>query len=77
MPASALRRPDCLFTSTAAVPDGDAHVGTQVPRAQAQAILVCGADIRIIRTPVRAPRANTIAERWIDTHCAANASTTS
>ena len=24
-----------------------------------------GADIRIIRTPVRAPRANAIAERWI------------
>ena len=26
-----------------------------------------GADIRIIRTPVRAPRANAIAERWIGT----------
>ena len=26
-----------------------------------------GADIRIIRTPVRATRANAIAERWIDT----------
>jgi putative transposase len=25
------------------------------------------ADIRIIRTPVRAPRANAIAERWIGT----------
>ena len=35
-----------------------------------------GADIRIIRTPVRAPRANAIAERWIGP-CAANASTTS
>jgi transposase InsO family protein len=26
-----------------------------------------GADIRVIRTPVRAPRANAIAERWIGT----------
>ena len=26
-----------------------------------------GADIRIIRTPVQAPRANAIAERWIGT----------
>jgi putative transposase len=26
-----------------------------------------GADIRIVRTPVRAPRANAIAERWIGT----------
>src|SRR5689334_5214155 len=26
-----------------------------------------GADIRIIRTPTRAPRANAIAERWIGT----------
>ena len=26
-----------------------------------------GADIRIIRTPVRTPRANAIAERWIGT----------
>ncbi|GAA5149891.1 hypothetical protein GCM10023321_14440 [Pseudonocardia eucalypti] len=26
-----------------------------------------GADVRIIRTPVRAPRANAIAERWIGT----------
>ena len=26
-----------------------------------------GADIRIIRTPIRAPRANAIAERWIGT----------
>jgi putative transposase len=26
-----------------------------------------GADIRIIRTPVRAPRANAIVERWIGT----------
>jgi transposase InsO family protein len=26
-----------------------------------------GADIRIIRSPVRAPRANAIAERWIGT----------
>jgi transposase InsO family protein len=26
-----------------------------------------GADIRIIRTPARAPRANAIAERWIGT----------
>jgi putative transposase len=34
------------------------------------------ADIRTIRSPVRAPRANAIAERWIGT-CAANASTTS
>ena len=32
-----------------------------------------GADIRIIRSPVRAPRANAIAERWIGP-CAANAS---
>jgi putative transposase len=35
-----------------------------------------GADIRIINTPVRAPSANAIAERFIGT-CAANASTTS
>jgi transposase InsO family protein len=27
--------------------------------------VVAGADIRIIRTPVRAPQANAIAERWI------------
>jgi hypothetical protein len=26
-----------------------------------------GADIRVIRTPVRAPRANAIVERWIGT----------
>ena len=26
-----------------------------------------GADIRIVRTPARAPRANAIAERWIGT----------
>jgi len=26
-----------------------------------------GADIRIIRTPIRAPRANAVAERWIGT----------
>jgi putative transposase len=35
-----------------------------------------GADIRIIRTPVRAPRANAIAERW-PAPCAAKASTSS
>jgi putative transposase len=29
--------------------------------------VLSGADIRIIRTPVRAPRANAIAERWIGT----------
>ena len=29
--------------------------------------MFAGADIRIIRTPVRAPRANAIAERWIGT----------
>ncbi len=29
--------------------------------------VLAGADIRIIRTPVRAPRANAIAERWIGT----------
>jgi putative transposase len=29
--------------------------------------IFAGADIRIIHTPVRAPRANTIAERWIGT----------
>ena len=34
-----------------------------------------GADIRIIRTPVRAPRANAIAESG-SVPCAANASTT-
>jgi putative transposase len=34
-----------------------------------------GADIAIIRTPVRAPRANAIAKRFIGS-CAANASTT-
>jgi transposase InsO family protein len=28
-----------------------------------------GTDIRIIRTPVRAPRANAIVERWIGTLC--------
>jgi hypothetical protein len=35
-----------------------------------------GADTHTIRIPVRAPRANAIAERWI-APCAANASTTS
>jgi transposase InsO family protein len=30
-------------------------------------VVFAGADIRIIRTPVRAPRANAIAERWIGT----------
>jgi hypothetical protein len=34
------------------------------------------AEIRVIRAPVRAPRANAIAERWIGTLRAANASTT-
>jgi transposase InsO family protein len=29
--------------------------------------VLAGADIRIIRTPVRAPRANAIVERWIGT----------
>jgi transposase InsO family protein len=29
--------------------------------------VLAGADIRIVRTPVRAPRANVIAERWIGT----------
>jgi putative transposase len=29
--------------------------------------VLAAAGIRIIRTPVRAPRANAIAERWIDT----------
>ena len=29
--------------------------------------MFAGADIRIIRTPIRAPRANAIAERWIGT----------
>jgi putative transposase len=38
--------------------------------------VLTGADIRIIRTPVRAPRANAISERFIGT-CAANASTIS
>jgi hypothetical protein len=33
------------------------------------------ADVSIIRTPVRAPRANAIAKRWIGT-LRANASTT-
>jgi transposase InsO family protein len=29
--------------------------------------VLAGADIRIIRTPIRAPRANAVAERWIGT----------
>ena len=29
--------------------------------------VLAGADIRILRTPVRAPRANAVAERWIGT----------
>ncbi len=38
--------------------------------------VLTGADIRIIRTPIRAPRANAIEERFIGSS-AGNASTTS
>jgi putative transposase len=39
--------------------------------------VLAGANIRIIRTPIQAPRANAIAERFIGTLRNANASTTS
>jgi putative transposase len=35
-------------------------------RATSDAVFA-GADIPILRTPVRAPRANSVAERWIGT----------
>jgi len=38
--------------------------------------VITGAEISIIRTPVRAPRVNAFAEHWIGTY-GANASTTS